>query len=88
MTDLKLAHRHSSNHRDEILSSDLCGCFSCLETYPPTEIAKWTDHRDGIGTTAICPRCLIDSVIGSRSGYPLTPEFLREMHDHWFSGST
>ncbi len=30
------------------------------------------------------PRCGIDSVIGSRSGFPLTPEFLAGMKQHWF----
>jgi hypothetical protein len=34
--------------------------------------------------TAMCPRCGIDSVIGSASGIDLTPEFLRKMHDFWF----
>ena len=83
--NLESAHRRSSGHRDEVLASDLCGCFYCRETFPPSEIEEWIDERDGVGTTAMCPRCGIDSVIGSRSGFALTPEFLREMHDYWFS---
>ena len=75
-----IAHAHSSNHRDELLSSELCGRFYCLATFAPDEITDWTDE----GTCEICPRCGIDSVMGSRSGFPITTEFLREMNSHWF----
>ncbi len=34
--------------------------------------------------TAICPRCGIDSVIGDKSGFALTPTFLAEMKKAWF----
>jgi len=81
---LESAHRHSSNHRDEILKSTLCGCFHCRETFAPSEIEEWVDEIDGIGTTAICPRCGVDSAIGSGSGMALSPESLQEMHDYWF----
>jgi hypothetical protein len=36
------------------------------------------------GQTALCPKCPVDSVIGAASGDPITPEFLKLMHDHWF----
>jgi acetone carboxylase gamma subunit len=36
------------------------------------------------GRTAVCPRCGIDSVIGSAAGYPLTREFLSAMEQYWF----
>jgi hypothetical protein len=79
--DLMAAHKHSSRHRDEIAMSSLCGCFSCLDTYAPSEIVEWTDG----GTSAICPHCGIDSVIGDASGLPVTsPEFLGAMSDRWF----
>lgn len=80
------AHKHSSNHRDEVLASNQCGCFYCTAVFPPPEIEEWTDEDEkGVGQTALCPRCGIDSVIGSESGYPITVEFLREMQRHWFS---
>jgi hypothetical protein len=82
--DLDSAHGHSSNHRDEVLRSTLCGCFYCKETFPPSEIEEWIDEVDGVDTTALCPRCGIDSVIGSASGFDLLPDFLREMHEYWF----
>jgi len=83
--DLLDAHRHSDHHRAEILGSAVCGCFYCLETFPPTEIREWTDEPDAPQVTAICPHCGIDSVIGSQSGYPITLEFLQVMEQFWFS---
>lgn len=75
------AHKHSSSHRKEILRSDICGCFHCLAIFSPSKIHEWIDD----GECALCPKCDIDSVIGSASGYPITTEFLEEMNNHWFS---
>ncbi len=74
------AHKHAADHREEILQSDVCGCFYCRSTFPPTVIREWWDH----GTTAVCPHCGIDAVIGSASGFPITERFLTTMHRHWF----
>ena len=86
--DIIVAHGHCSGHRDEILRSDLCGCFYCLATFPPTEVRDWVDwpfdQPGAPGRTALCPRCSIDAVIGSEAGYPLTPDFLGRMHSHLF----
>lgn len=35
-------------------------------------------------TRATCPKCEIDSVIGSASGYPITKEFLERINAHSF----
>lgn len=76
------AHPHCSKHKAEVQSSRVCGCFYCLKTFPPSDIKEWIDR----GETALCPKCGIDSVIGSGSGFPITdPKFLRRMHDRWFS---
>jgi len=32
----------------------------------------------------LCPRCGIDAVIGSKSGYPITIDFFGMMKEHWF----
>jgi hypothetical protein len=74
------AHEWSSYHRETLRDSEVCGCFYCLAVFSPSEIEDWTDHED----TALCPKCGIDSVIGSVSGYPIEGEFLKKMHDHWF----
>lgn len=90
--DIKAAHKHSSKHRAEVMRSTVCGCFHCLATFNPSEIWEWIDWPAGTpsdqlndaGTTAMCPRCGIDSVLGSASGYPITAEFLKEMQRYWF----
>lgn len=74
------AHKRCSHHRDEITASEQCGCFYCLEVFAPNTIRGWVDD----GNTALCPRCGIDSIIGSQSGYRITREFLETMHEHWF----
>jgi hypothetical protein len=79
------AHKHCSSHRQEITTSKQCGCFYCLSIFKPEEIVEWVDEINGLGTTAICPRCGVDSVIGSQSGFPLTQEFLKQLHNHWFA---
>jgi hypothetical protein len=67
------------------MQSEICGCFYCLERFPPNAITEWIDaNATGEGQTALCPRCGIDSVIGSASGFPITPEFLKSMNRRWF----
>lgn len=83
--DLQAAHRHSANHRAEVLASPSCGCFYCHAVFHPSEIQDWIDvGADGIGGTALCPRCGIDAVIGSSAGMVLDERFLSQMHEHWF----
>lgn len=85
---IRRAHTHATEHREEIEASDLCGCFYCLSTFDPTEIKAWTDTDDaGVGQCALCPRCGIDSIIGSESGFPITQRFLQQMKGHWFGES-
>jgi hypothetical protein len=74
------AHEHCSLHRAEVEISSLCGCFYCFATFLPSEISQWIDE----GQTALCPKCEIDTVIGTASGFPMTREFLTRMHEHWF----
>lgn len=80
---LREAHQHSIHNRDEILASKQCGCFYCCAIFSPQEIDRWEDEPDGC-VTAICPKCGIDSVIGDRSGYSITPDFLNRMKRCWF----
>jgi len=82
---IREAHTHCSSHRAEIEASEICGCFYCCETCKPSEIQDWVDENaQGIGQTALCPRCGIDSVIGSKSGFPIEVEFLSAMNRSWF----
>lgn len=82
---LKAAHKHSIFHKKEIMESELYGCFNCLRTFKPQEIFNWCDEENPKGATAMCPFCYVDSVIGSKSGFPVDdPNFLEEMYKYWF----
>lgn len=73
-------HDHCKNNRRELEESDECACFYCLAHYSPSEITDWCDN----GTTALCPRCSIDSVLASASGINLTDDLLKKMQQEWF----
>jgi len=81
LEDIIRAHEYCSDHKQELLGDKVCGCFHCLKIFSPQEIEEWIEDEKG---TAICPYCGIDSVIGESSGYPITKEFLKKMHDYWF----
>jgi hypothetical protein len=36
-----------------------CGCFCCLQTFPPEAVVDWTDDGD----TPLCPYCGISAVL-------------------------
>jgi hypothetical protein len=74
------AHRFSSYHRRTLSLDAKCGCFHCLRIFNPSKITDWIDSDE----TALCPYCGIDSVIGQSSGFPITDDFFKKMHEHWF----
>ena len=93
--NLTKSHRHSSRHKAEVQSSRICGCFYCFATFPPGDIKEWvgdvrtnsSGHLAGGArkTTALCPKCGVDAVIGSKSGYPVDDrDFLKRMYKKWF----
>lgn len=77
---LKAAHKASFKNRESIEKSQTCACFYCGSVFSPSMIEEWTDGEQ----TAICPHCGIDSVLGDYSGYPMTEEFLNELHKFSF----
>ncbi|URW74512.1 cytoplasmic protein [Sphingomonas donggukensis] len=88
---LRAAHKHCAAHRSEVQASDMCGCFSCVSTFPPSFIDRWIEETGGELAkrpdpwTALCPECDIDAVIGSKSGYPVHDlAFLKAMNGEWF----
>ena len=87
--ELLAAHKHSIRNKAEIVASESCGCFSCLKIFDHTHIEWWCEEKsesegDGERFTAFCPYCSIDAVIGAKSGYPITTEFLERMQEQWF----
>ena len=81
MGRIEEAHKHSINNKEELSKSNSCGCFYCKEIFNPSIIEEWTDNK----TTAICPKCGVDSIIGDASNYNITNNFLSLMRDAWFS---
>ncbi|MDO4511796.1 MAG: YqiA/YcfP family alpha/beta fold hydrolase [Bacteroidales bacterium] len=79
---LKAAHKASFKNEESIRQSKICACFHCLEKFAPSEVA-FMEEYDG-QQTAWCPKCGIDAVLGDASGYPITDEFLKKMHNLWF----
>jgi inosine-uridine nucleoside N-ribohydrolase len=92
MTNLLAAFKHTSNNRAELEASQVCGCCACMEMLSPTEVTAWTgldmsnfnDPDATNGETAVCPRCGSESLIGSKSGFDVNPQFLSEMNQAWF----
>ncbi len=84
--DYRKAHGYSSYNRESLLRSSTCGCFSCLRIYRPIAITEWIDEEEAKITTALCPYCHVDAIIGSASGYPITKDFLEDMYQCWFAG--
>lgn len=78
-----LAHSGSSNHKDFVIGSIECGCFSCLKVFDPRIIKAWTDE----GETALCPFCGVDSVLPDKV-MDFDVEFLKDMHAEYFTEPT
>jgi hypothetical protein len=74
---------YSIRNRTQLKNSKLAGCYYCLRIYDPTEIYAWVDDN----TTALCPYCGMDSVLGDCSPYAITPEKLGELRKQWFQPS-
>jgi hypothetical protein len=70
-------------HRAVIERSALCGCRVCRHLFSRDEIREWSDERDGVGQTAMCPKCGLDGVVGSASAFPQDVTFLRELARRW-----
>ncbi len=81
--DLEKARLHSSRHRKEIERSETCGCFYCLTRFRSKLAHRWLDEE----TTAVCPNCGIDAVIGAASGIDIRKPFLLRMKRYWFGGA-
>jgi len=79
---LKLVHKRCSHHREAVLSSELCGCFSCGQRIRPVRFLSWTDNKQ----TAFCPYCGIDAVLPDNDpAFVLNAELLEAMRVRWFN---
>jgi hypothetical protein len=63
-------------YHDRIEKNELCGCFYCLKTFSCYKAVE--EYED-----TFCPFCNNAVIIHEYSGYPLSHEFLRQMHEYW-----
>lgn len=78
--------KHSQNNEIEILHSKQCGCFFCRSIFDARKVSDWLPGKNG-STSAVCPECGVDAVIGDASGVPLSKELLKEMNSAFFDGN-
>ena len=89
MSDLESIREKSSFHKDAVLRSAQCGCYSCLRLYPPSEIKEWvrsdaSEAEKTAKTCAVCPHCSADSVLPG-SEVDLSESLLKAMRHRYFS---
>jgi hypothetical protein len=92
MNELLAAYHYLSKNWVHIQGSTNCGCCSCLETFAPDAIIAWTgldmsnfnDPAAANSQTAMCPRCGSESVLGDKTGFPVSQNFLVRMNEAWF----
>ena len=74
--DINNAPRESLHNHAAIADDTVCGCYFCLTVFTGGAVEEWTDE----GTTALCPRCGIDSVLPSVND----TDVLKAAHERWF----
>ena len=84
---LKAIHKHSFKNKEEVLNSAKCACFHCFRIYDPNDIDTFLTEDNGKGT-ALCPYCLVDTVIGDASGFELTDKLIDAVADYYLRGHT
>lgn len=77
---LEAAHRHTIRNRSEIERSQNCGCTCCERIFPAAEVEEYIDN----GTTAMCPYCSCDALVGDAAGFGLTADLLHQLNKHYF----
>ena len=68
--DYTQATEKSIHNRAIIKQSDMVGCYYCLQIYKASSIKEFIDENADEETTALCPLCGIDSVLGDADGLP------------------
>lgn len=80
--DLETEHSNSFKNRVSVLKAEDCACYYCVSFFRPVEVVAWWDNdTSGIGQTAVCPLCGMDSVLPVRPG--IDQKFLERMHKRY-----
>lgn len=77
---LKAAIGYATANRDKLKISKYAACYYCKQIYPASEVVEFCDSE----TTALCPKCGIDSVLSDQSPYEFKIEVLEELNQFWF----
>lgn len=84
-TYLAQASKKTIHNAEEVNRSEACRCFFCGYQFGPSEIDYI--HSAYEPTTASCPMCGIDAVLGDASGFPINDgEFVLACSETWFNG--
>lgn len=74
--------KHSTDNQPDIVASEICGCYSCMNMFSPEEIK---DYAPGyVFATAKCPVCGRKTVLPEHPDYKLTRHLLNELRQHYF----
>ena len=66
-------------NRHQLELSTEAGCFHCLAVFDSRQVTRYVEDDE----TAVCPRCGIEAVLGSASGYGLTRKELKRLRNWW-----
>ncbi len=69
---------HTKNNEIEILRSKKCGCIFCGQILDARKINNWSN--DSNVSSAICPKCGMNLVLGDASGYKIDKESVLQWH--------
>lgn len=75
-------HQYSISNKENVLSSNKCGCFFCQKIFDSKLISNHYIN-DKNGETAICPFCGVDSILPDNT-VDLSTDLLEAMHKVWF----
>lgn len=79
-------HLQTIGNADRVKRAGQCGCFHCMNRFPAAEVQRFLPEKDG-GSTALCPRCGVDSVLSDQDTAALTDELIAEMNRRFFASN-
>lgn len=77
---LEEAIKYATSNREKLKVSKNAACYYCMEVYLASEVIEFCDSE----TTALCPKCGIDSVLPDDSPYEFKIGDLKELNHFWF----
>ena len=82
--DVNKIHKLSFCNEESIRKSKKCGCYYCINIFDASEVKEFLHEKRYNKSTALCPRCGIDSVLGD-ADVEITSELLEKMYQEFFN---